>query len=706
MAVIKLFSFFYIVGFAITFVPRVNRKLVTWLSLGLSLLGGFTVLVGGIHFLENPPFNVQPANLPALGATIGDGLFPSITLNFYLDPLASFFMILIGILSLGIGVYSFGWLENSPYLRRIAGLFNLFVLTTLWVVIVNNAFFFLLTLETMTLIFSLLTLYRHHLLIDRQVDERSPQFEDAKSAFKTYLISNHIAAMFLVTMFLVFGKMTGSFDFSVYRNAVWEPHEASVIADLIFVLGVIGFGIKAAIAPFHIWLPLTHPYAPTNIHAMMSGLVIKVAGVYGLIRLVFEFLLPMNVWWWGTTLLFLGGFTAITGVFFAIISQDLKAALANHSIENIGIIVVGLGTALLLQTLNPKSIFATLALLAALYHLLNHAIFKGLLFLAVAAIETHSGSTKIAKLRGLMHSLPLVSTMFLVGAVSIAGFPPFNGFISEWLTLQSLFTASADILNTHNKVILIVTIVSLLLLTMAMAMTVVAFTKIIGTVLLGKVSENDHDKLAVVPKSMQGVLVVFAALCLLLGIFPGWVLPQLNGIACTLNRFSETCSVLYKPTSFWGMTTIGIENRQQYTADSVLAITVLGIILALVAVGMVRWRRTHQPVVRGVWHGGMPVRQTMQISSEAFSFLIWRSFADRVPFSKMRNKQQTRYYLSLTTHWRILDVFRWGYNRIIDILVNVAEQTGNYIQNGDIRRYLTYILIVFIIVMIVLLLSP
>ena len=319
-----------------------------------------------------------------------------------------------------------------------------------------------------------------------------PEQIQYRQAIKIYLISNHIGGVFVLSALLVLAifHKPASFDMSLFRQI---PDTGNSIADnLVFFLALIGFGIKAGIVPFHIWVAIAHPNLPTNVHAISVGIMIKVA-LYGMIRIFFQFFVAPP-WWWGFTVLLIAAFTALIGVRNALYGRNLKDSLADHSVENIGIILASIGMALLFASY-PKSTtihsLTGMALVAGLYHLLNHTVFKGLLYLCTGAIDhLTQGIVELKRLGGLIHCYPWTSACFLVGSVAIAGFPPFNGFISEWLTLQTMI-AGANLLS-RDWLLLTDIVLSMLFLTSAFALTAFAFVKIAGEVLLGKPRDESH----------------------------------------------------------------------------------------------------------------------------------------------------------------------------------------------------------------------
>ncbi len=722
LVIVPLFS----LGGLAAFLPRFKPIQATHLSLFFAVLGGVAAALAGFYFWRRPMPSAEM--LVEVGPLVGK--LPPLALGLYVDRLAAFFLVLTGGMAAIVGLYSFGWLQDVPQRRRIAGVYNLFVLSTLLLIVADNAFFFLLSLECMTLFFSYLVLYKHDKLLEQE-ETPAEEMHGAKAAFKTYLIASHIGVIFVTASFIALAIRAGSFSFTVFRglDQVGSPG----LAGLIFILALIGFGIKAGLMPAHVWVAVVHPYSPTTTHALTLGLLIKVVSVYPMLRVFFEFLRPVS-WWWGWLVLLLAGLTVSVGVFYAIASRDLKSALANHSVENIGIILAGIGLGLVFAadefSATPAiSGLAGLALVAGLYHTLNHAIFKGLLYLCTGAIENRTGSVEMEKLGGLMKRFPWTSITFLIGAASIAGFPPFNGFISEWLTLQTLFSGLGLLGVTHGLPALIGLLLTLLLLSIAFGLTALAFVKIAGETLLGaprRAGVLAQEKKGEVPWTMRGALVLMAGLCLLLGLFPSLGVNYLGETVCSLRRFETDCGPQLVqatrqrlPFATTTSTAVGIEvplapDREGtlggYSARlSVLPLLIPAAIAAGGAVILVAVRRRKgRPETGAGWTCGTAYDpEAMQITGGAFSFLIWEP-VEGTRATRLKQEDASSSHeplpsrLPQSAEHYVTEFFRWMYDVILKVLVQGSGYVGNSIQVGDVRRYLIYILIAFLVVLAIL----
>jgi hydrogenase-4 component B len=290
---------------------------------------------------------------------------------------------------------------------------------------------------------------------------------------------------------------------------------------------LLGAGSKAGLVPLHVWLPLAHPAAPSHVSALMSGVMTKVA-VYGFVRIVFDLLGPPE-WWWSVVVLVLGGVTAVLGVLYALMQHDLKRLLAYHTVENIGIIFIGLGLALAFLA-NAMSLAAALALTAALFHVLNHSLFKSLLFFGSGAVLTATGERDMEHLGGLIHRMPLTACAFLVGSAAISALPPLNGFASEWLTFQAILV-SPDVPQWSLKLLVPAVGASLAL---SAALAAACFVKAFGITFLGRPRTPAAERAHEVDLFSLAAMFGLAGLCFLAGVFPGLVMDALSPVVMAL----------------------------------------------------------------------------------------------------------------------------------------------------------------------------
>ena len=330
---VKLLAALYLSGsmFAVIQSSRwANRG--TYYSLIVAILGGLIAMAGAIYFWNSPAeseellsgniFSSLSERVTGLDSQLEIIPLPGsfISLSFYIDHLAAFFLGLTGFFSTAIGIYSVGWLRGQKERGRIAAVFDFFVLCAMLVVLADTLYFWLVFLESMTITFAYLALYRHNKFIEGEQipDESNAEWQASKNAFKIYLIFNHVGIMLLAAALLLLGLEAETFNFSALRDLAKNSSSPDTlplgIRNLVFLLALAGLGIKAGLVPAHVWIALVHPHSPTNVHTILSGVALKVAGIYGMYRIFLQFLTPVE-WWWGCLLLLLAGLTALVGVF-------------------------------------------------------------------------------------------------------------------------------------------------------------------------------------------------------------------------------------------------------------------------------------------------------------------------------------------------------------------------------------------------------
>ncbi len=448
-------------------------------------------------------------------------------MTLHADGLSAFFLGTISLLAAIVSVYSFGYVSDQLERRNIGFLvflYNLFLLSMVCVVLAGHAVFFLLVWEAMSLTTYFLITYEH---------------EDPASrrAGFLYVVMTHIGTAALAVMFLLLYAATGSFSFEAFRGA--GAHLPAGVQSAAFLCALVGFGTKAGIIPLHIWLPEAHPAAPSNVSALMSGVMIK-TGIYGIVRVAFDFLGPAIPEWWGILLLVAAVASAVLGVLYALMEHDLKRLLAFHSIENIGIILMGVGGALLFLSLGNRPL-AALALLAGLYHVLNHATFKGLLFLGAGSMVHGTGTRNIEELGGLIKRLPWTAFFFLIGAVAISALPPLNGFVSEWLTFQALLLG----FHAPDLAVKIAMPLTVALLALTGALAAACFVKAFGITFLGQPRSKEAGARArVAPDHARPRWGCSPSFALCSGSRPGLVMSVLNPlrpVAPGVSPFLSSC---------------------------------------------------------------------------------------------------------------------------------------------------------------------
>jgi formate hydrogenlyase subunit 3/multisubunit Na+/H+ antiporter MnhD subunit len=426
---------------------------------------------------------------------------PSGSLFLELDPLSGFFLIPVFVLCALAAIYGADYLESYRGRKALAGpwcFFNLLVASMVVVILARNGVLFLMAWEMMALSSFFLVTFE---------DEK----ESTRDAGWIYLVASHIGTAFLLALFIMLGRAHGSLDFDRFT--------ASSGAGLLFVLALVGFGTKAGFIPLHIWLPEAHPAAPSHVSAVMSAVMIK-TGIYGLLR-VMMFLGAPQVWW-GWVLCGIGLTSGVIGVLLALAQHDLKRLLAYHSVENIGIIALGLGVGTVGLGAGLPAV-AVMGFAGALLHVLNHALFKGLLFFGAGNVAQGAHTRDIDQLGGLLKRMPVTGTTFLIGAAAISGLPPLNGFISEFLIYLASFKGALS-LDGANSVPMMATIAGLALIG---GLAAACFTKAFGIVFLGEPRTERAEQAHEVGLVMVLPGSVLAAGCILIGLLGARVVESM-----------------------------------------------------------------------------------------------------------------------------------------------------------------------------------
>src|SRR5579863_5357456 len=449
---------------------------------------------------------------PAEHAVLKIGL-PDLPMHLRRDALASFFLVLLGATSAGISVFAAG------YFRRGAGTapglmclqYHLFLASMGFVLLADDAYAFMVAWETMALSSYFLVTTQHGL-------------PEIRSAGFLYLLIAHVGALAILLSFGVMQGGSWQFTFDAMRGAHLTPCWAAIA----FLLAVFGFGAKAGLVPLHVWLPEAHPAAPSPVSALMSGIMLETA-LYGLIRVSFDLLGQPPLWYWGLLPLTFGLFSALYGVVFAAAQTDMKRLLAYSSIENIGIMCTGLGLAIVFAGVGMRAA-AALTLIAVMYHALNHAFMKSLLFLGTGAVLHATGERNLGRLGGLIHRMPWVAWLTLIGALAIAGLPPLNGFVSEWLLLQS-FLFSYKVPHAFINMLLPL---GAALLALAAALAGYVMVKFFGVIFLGQPREAALQEAHDAGFAERLGLAWLALGCVLLGFFPTTVISYFSIITAQL----------------------------------------------------------------------------------------------------------------------------------------------------------------------------
>ena len=610
-----------------------------------------------------------------LSFAAGTAVFPLLSLSFHIDRLSAFFMFVISLIALFCSLYGIGYVKHYYKTYSIGALgffYNLFIAAMLLVVSASNGIFFLIAWEIMSVTSYFLVVY------DRN-DENN-----VKAGF-LYLIMTHAGTAFIMLAFLLLYKFTGSFDFeTVKAGAALIPPS---VKNTVFLLALIGFGTKAGIVPFHIWLPGAHPAAPSHVSALMSGVMIK-TGIYMLIRIFLGMLQPVPVWW-GLTVLVVGSVSSLLGVLYALTEHDIKKLLAYHSIENVGIILLGLGSALTFSSLGMPSL-ALLGLIAALFHTLNHAVFKSLLFLSSGSVINQTHTRNMEEYGGLIRFMPQTAFFFLVGAMAISALPPFNGFFSEWLTFQSLFQGIT--MQAFSVKWTFILASGALAFTGGLALA--CFVKAFGATFLARPRSVEVAHAKESSLSLRAAMGALALLSVLFGIFSGYLIPFFESIGRGLGAFQNTPAFVNVSPG------LGITLGDGFASVSApaLLLAFTGVIFIVVVAVKFIINRTQRVKVGETWDCGTDLTPRMEITATGFArsiILIFKGVLKPSIQKEIEYNDSTSRYLpkTRTVTLGISDVYgSYVYKPLRKMITGLSVRTKD-IQSGNINAYISYIFI-------------
>jgi hydrogenase-4 component B len=606
-------------------------------------------------------------------------LIPYLQFTIRVDPLSAFFLLIVSLLGFALSTYSLGYAQGFFGRKNVGVLgafFNALLLATTLTFVADNIWLFLIAWEIMALTAYCLVSFEHE----------QPETRDAGVL---YFIMSHIDAGCVILGFLLLVQASGDYSFASLHNI--GAHMSPGKRDAAFILFLLGFGIKAGIVPFHIWLPAAHPVAPSNVSALMSGVIIK-TGIYGLTRICFDFLGTPPLWW-GVTVLTAGTISAVLGVLYALMEHDLKRLLAYHSIENIGIILMGLGAALIfLHTGHP--LLATLGLIAGLYHTINHASFKGLLFLGAGAVLHATHTRNMEEMGGLIKRMPQTAFFFLVGAVAISALPPLNGFVSEWLTYQALLQG----FGTTQSLWRLVFPLSGAMLALTGALAAACFVKAFGITFLAQ-PRSEHAKHAheVAPSMLFGMAVLTLA-CVVLGLFPTEFIRLLDPLTQQLT--GQQLSGQLSLTNGLVLTSLG----QKAGTVSTLGMVLMFVCLLPIPFGLWLVFARNSKTRRGpTWACGQPgLTPQMEYTATGFSKPIRMIF--KALFQPHRDIQREydfspRFAMKLRFESHVEEVFVQRIYRPLRILILRVSRGIRALQAGSIHAYLLYIFVTLLLLL-------
>jgi hydrogenase-4 component B len=556
-----------LLGIAILAITLSRSKMSTSVVYSATLAICVVASLGAIYWLVGGKANASEVTLP-----IG---LPWLGAHFRLDVLASFFLVVVNLGGASASLYGLGYGHHEAAPHRVLPFFPAFLAGMNLVVLADDAFSYLVCWEFMSLASWALVMAHHR------------EAGNARAGY-IYLLMASFGTLALLLAFGLLAGSAGDYGFGAIRAAGHTPY----VATLVLVLMLLGAGSKAGLVPLHVWLPLAHPAAPSHVSALMSGVMTKVA-IYGFIRVIFD-LLGQPSWPASVIVLFLGGMTAVMGILYAMMEKDLKRLLAYSTIENVGIIFVSLGLALAFKA-NELQAAAALAMTAALFHVLNHSIFKSLLFFGSGAVLTATGERDMEKLGGLIRGMPLTAFTFLAGCMAISALPPLNGFVSEWLIFQAILLSPE--LPQWGLKLLVPAVGGMLALSAALAGA--CFVKAFGVGFLGRPRTTVAAGAQEVDRWSLAAMFIFAGLCLLIGIIPG---PIIDTLAPVVNALVAEHMPMQSADPWLSIIPIA-ESRSSYNG---LLVFVFITISTLAAIEIIH-RFASRAVRRGpAWDCGFP----------------------------------------------------------------------------------------------------
>ena len=587
-----------------------------------------------------------------------------------MDHLSAFLVGLITLIGLATSIYSVNSKSNNGFIGFFTGIF---LAAMLLVVTVSNSFYFLLFWEVMTL--------STYFLVIWETDKK----ESIRAGY-IYMLVAHAGAVLIMLVFLIFFQSTGSFDFNSFRKADISPN----LRNLMFLLAFIGFGAKAAMVPLHFWAPGAYKAAPTHISALMSS-VMKKTAVYGILRVCVD-LLGLPLWWWGFIILAFGVLSAVIGALYALTESDLKRLLAYSSIENVGIILMGIGVGVMGLAIQLP-VLASLGFLAALYHSLNHAFFKSLLFLGTGSVTDQLGTANLNYMGGIAKKMPWTALTFLIGAISVSAIPPFSGFASEWFTYQAFFSAS----QTPLLALRVFAPLFAILLALAGAIAIMVYIKAFGGAFTGPARNQVTESLVEAPWGMLSSKIYLAIGCIVLGLGAPFIAPIIANVAANFIKLRPITV-----SSGWFL--YPADPQQAVMSTPFIAIFLLGFItipLLLVTV-FGGWRAGRRSGV-DPWACGYGYSYRMSVSASSFDQPVKDTF-------------QPIYWLRTLADKPFMALTRFGQSSVhqiqraepvVEIIVTrptiyLVEKIGQWIQTlqmGDIRLYCFYIILTLAILL-------
>jgi hydrogenase-4 component B len=604
------------------------------------------------------------------------GWLPYSYFDLYIDGIGAFFISVISVVSLFVAIYAIGY-TREYYGRHnigwLAGLVNIFVLAMLVVTTANNAIVFLVAWELMSLVSYFLVVYE--------------QKDAATRAGFIYFVMTHVGTAAVIILFLLLYSVSGTFQFDELRNNAAQI--SPLMRNILFLLALLGFGTKAGLVPVHVWLPVAHPAAPSHVSALMSGVMVKTA-IYAFLRVIIPLSTDIPLWW-GSLLIVIGLISALIGVMYALVERDTKRLLAYSTVENIGIIFTALGALFVFKYLNFQ-MGAVVAAAAMYLHIFNHAVFKGLLFMAAGAVVQVTYTRDMDRLGGIIRKMPQTAAAFFVGAAAISALPPLNGFVSEWMLFQSLF-----LLGIHAKDSYIGTLapVAISLFGLVGALVAASFVKMFGAVFLAQPRHVDLTQVTEASLLMRSSMLALAGLCVVCGIFAAVILQY-----CDSAIFLVTGLHI---TFFIAGTTLVPQIALQLGALSPDGITMAIFVVSVLLLAADRmWGRYTHLRVDETWGCGIHLTSRMEYTGTSFSQpfkVIFRAIF--LPERSIKREYVGLPYFThiIRYHSSVTPVFeKFLYRPAGHFVMSITHQFRR-IQTGRLQFYLGYIFATLIVLL-------
>ena len=651
-----------LLGIAVLAVLFGRSKAATPLLYGACLIISAVACANAFLRIGADPWEIAlPLGLPWLGA------------HFRIDALGAFFLVVVNLGGAGASLYSIGYGRHESAPLRVLPFYPVFLAGMNLVVLADDAFSFLLAWEFMSLSSWALVMAHHH----------DP--ENRRAGY-IYLVMASFGTLCLLLAFGLLAGPEGGYAFASMRAAMPSPG----LASLVLILVLVGAGSKAGLVPLHVWLPLAHPAAPSPVSALMSGVMTKVA-IYGFLRILFDLLGP-PAWWWSVLVIALGGVTAVMGVLYALMQRDLKRLLAYSTVENIGIIFIGIGLALAFRA-NAMEWAAALAITAALLHVFNHMLFKSLLFFGAGAVLSATGLRDIEQLGGLIRRMPITSFAFLAGSAAISALPPLNGFVSEWLTFQAVLL-SPQIPQWGLK-LMIPAVGGLLALSATLAGA--CFVRAFGITFLGRPRAPAAENAVEVDRFSLAAMIALALCCLLAGILPGLLI---DAIGPAIKQLVGAAMPLQEEVAWLSIVPIA-ESRSSYNGLLVFLFIALSTSIAVFGIHRLA---SHALRRSAAWDCGFPAASPFtQYSGSSFAQPIRRVFGslvfqarERIDMPPPGDSRPAQLQVTVSDLiWEFL------YAPLADAVGGAADRL-NHLQFLTIRRYLSLVFVALIILLLVL----